>query len=51
MPLLFLSLPFLLAPLKLVMPLFSPMIFFKTFVQLMIPLLAPPLFLLAPLLQ
>jgi hypothetical protein len=50
MPLLFLSLPLLMAPPKLLTPLFSPTIFFKTFDQLLIPLPAPPFFLLTPLL-
>ena len=50
MPLLFLSLPLLLAPPKLFTPLFSPITFFKTCVQLLIPLPVPPFFLLTPLL-
>lgn len=48
MPLLFLSLPLLFAPAKLFTPLPSPIIFFKTFVQLLIPLPAPPFFLTSP---
>ena len=50
MPLLFLSLPLLLAPSKLFIPLFNLIIFFKTFVQLPIPLPAPPFFFVAYLL-
>ena len=44
------SLPLYLAPPKLFTPLFSLIILFKTFVQLLIPLPAPPFFLLLPLL-